>query len=71
MKTSRRRNSRASPDPNMIGNLLPNFKSLQRQHQITLRRIENIQRKLDANSEEDITPPKTTIAEWFRSLVRK
>lgn len=70
MRTKRRLTSRPTTDPNTIDELAPFLKSLQRQHQITLRRVENIQRQLDALPEEDIEPPKVGIVAWFLKLVR-
>ncbi|UIY29191.1 hypothetical protein LZK73_21905 [Neorhizobium galegae] len=70
----RKRTSPASTDPNTIGDLQPYLKSLQRQHQITLRRVENIQRQLDAMPEEAEAVqrhyPGRALVEWFRKLMR-
>lgn len=71
MKAKRKRTSPASTDPSTIGSLLPSFKSLHRQHQITLRRLDNIQRQLDGLPCEDVTASKRSLVEWFRRLARK
>lgn len=44
------------------------MRTLQRQHQITLKRLERIEKRVEEGAYE--TPPSpTTLSEWFRDLL--
>jgi CHASE3 domain sensor protein len=70
----RKRTSRPSPaqsTTSILDGSQEYLRTLQRQHKITLRRVENIQRQLDAlPQEEDRAEHRTSsLADWFLRLM--
>lgn len=59
--------SPGSTSPTTIGDLGPFIKTLRRQHAITLRRVDNIQKQL--GMEEGRKDP--SLVSWWRRLIRR
>lgn len=60
--------SPGSTSPTTIGDLGPFIKTLRRQHTITLRRVDNIQRQLGMGEE---VRKDSSLVSWWRRLIRR